>query len=402
MNFGVTRIGVHAGPALVGNFGGNRFFDYTAHGDTMNTAARLETANKYLGTRICVSAAVADGANNFRGRPVGDLLLRGRSEPLRAFEPLSAAVLGRRLQRNTLKLSLNWRPTTTRRCRRSPPWSGSTRTMRSLAFICGGCSTAARAFAWYWNESSLLRLGSGDVCGDVNLIKLFAAATAWPAGTLLGTLALAREQSKITILHSGFPNRTPIHLLIEALAKLGYENNCTAKIELLGGEGDPRRLNGLVAGIGGQRPDVIIAITSSAAVALKNAKLSIPVVFPSCPIRSGLGIVESIAHPGGNFTGVTYSEAGVGGKRLELLLDAVASTDPGRRSRIRGHSAALESIRGRRASSRGVEILSRELKILVEELELAFEDVKGADVNCRLHGRQCDVWNGKKVAGLGA
>ena len=92
VNFGVTRIGVHAGPALVGNFGGNRFFDYTAHGDTINTAARLETANKYLGTRICVSAAVAGGADNFRGRPVGDLLLRGRSEPLRAFEPLPAAV----------------------------------------------------------------------------------------------------------------------------------------------------------------------------------------------------------------------------------------------------------------------------------------------------------------------
>jgi adenylate cyclase len=92
VNFGVTRIGVHAGPALVGNFGGNRFFDYTAHGDTINTAARLETANKHLGTRICVSAAVAGGADNFRGRPVGDLLLRGRSEPLRAFEPLPAAV----------------------------------------------------------------------------------------------------------------------------------------------------------------------------------------------------------------------------------------------------------------------------------------------------------------------
>jgi class 3 adenylate cyclase len=92
VNFGATRIGVHAGPALVGNFGGNRFFDYTAYGDTINTAARLETANKFLGTRICVSATVADGADNFRGRPVGDLLLRGRSEPLRAYEPLPAAV----------------------------------------------------------------------------------------------------------------------------------------------------------------------------------------------------------------------------------------------------------------------------------------------------------------------
>jgi class 3 adenylate cyclase len=91
VHFGVTRIGVHAGPALVGNFSEIRFFDYAAYGDTINTAARLEVANKFLGTRICVSAAVADMAENFRGRPFGDLILRGRSMPLRTYEPLSPA-----------------------------------------------------------------------------------------------------------------------------------------------------------------------------------------------------------------------------------------------------------------------------------------------------------------------
>jgi adenylate cyclase len=87
--FGITRIGVHAGPAIVGNFGGGRFFDYTAYGDTINVAARLETANKQLGTRICVSAALAEGVKQFHGRPIGDLVLRGRGEVIRAFEPLS-------------------------------------------------------------------------------------------------------------------------------------------------------------------------------------------------------------------------------------------------------------------------------------------------------------------------
>jgi adenylate cyclase len=87
---GVTRIGVHAGSAIVGNFGGGRFFDYTAYGDTINIAARLETANKQLGTRICVSAVLAGKVKDFQGRPVGDLLLRGRSEVLRAYEPLPA------------------------------------------------------------------------------------------------------------------------------------------------------------------------------------------------------------------------------------------------------------------------------------------------------------------------
>ena len=95
VNFGATRIGVHAGEALVGNFGGGRLFDYTAYGDTVNIAARLEAANKILGTRICVSAAIAGGSANFQGRTVGDLVLRGRSEPLRTFEPLSEAAFAR-------------------------------------------------------------------------------------------------------------------------------------------------------------------------------------------------------------------------------------------------------------------------------------------------------------------
>ena len=92
---GVTRIGVHAGPAIVGNFGGGRFFDYTAYGDTVNVAARLEAANKQLGTRICVSATLAARAEEFRGRPVGDLILRGRTEALRAFEPLQTGAIRR-------------------------------------------------------------------------------------------------------------------------------------------------------------------------------------------------------------------------------------------------------------------------------------------------------------------
>ena len=91
IEIGVTRIGVHAGPAIVGNFGGGRYFDYTAYGDTINTAARLENANKAFGTRICVSDAVVIRAGQFRGRPLGDLLLRGKQTALRAYEPLTEA-----------------------------------------------------------------------------------------------------------------------------------------------------------------------------------------------------------------------------------------------------------------------------------------------------------------------
>lgn len=65
-----------------------------------------------------------------------------------------------------------------------------------------------------------------------------------------------------------------------------------------------------------EKNDVIVAITSPAMAALKSAKLAIPVVFACVPDPVGLGIVQTLAQPGGDFTGVTYSEAGVGGKRL--------------------------------------------------------------------------------------
>ncbi|MFZ1813789.1 MAG: adenylate/guanylate cyclase domain-containing protein [Rhizobiaceae bacterium] len=89
MNLGVTRVGVHSGPAIVGNFGGQRFFDYTAIGDTVNTAARLEGANKYFGTRLCVSGAVAEAAQTHNFRPVGDIVLKGKQTSIAALEPVA-------------------------------------------------------------------------------------------------------------------------------------------------------------------------------------------------------------------------------------------------------------------------------------------------------------------------
>jgi putative ABC transport system substrate-binding protein len=196
-------------------------------------------------------------------------------------------------------------------------------------------------------------------------------------GLLAGLIvagARAQQRVRISILHSGFPSRTPIHQLFEALSKLGLDGR-TATIDLLGGEGDPKRLSALVAQIGVQKPDVVIAITSPAAVALKEAKLTIPVVFAFVPDPVGLGIVESLAQPGANFTGVTYSESGLGGKRLELLLEAITGTtkiavfwNPS----FPGHADALENIRTS-ALARGIEVFSRELKGL-EDLEPAFDD----------------------------
>lgn len=87
---GLTRIGINTGPAIVGNFGGENFFDFAAYGAAVNTAARLEAANKLLGTRICVSQSVVDKCPDFQGRPSGTLMLAGHAGTVQAYEPLPA------------------------------------------------------------------------------------------------------------------------------------------------------------------------------------------------------------------------------------------------------------------------------------------------------------------------
>jgi len=88
--WGHTRIGVHCGEVIVGNFGGKALFDYRALGDPINTAARLESVNRHLGTRVCVSQAIMDGCAGVPVRLVGRLVLKGKQQALQAYEPLVA------------------------------------------------------------------------------------------------------------------------------------------------------------------------------------------------------------------------------------------------------------------------------------------------------------------------
>ena len=88
MNWGITRIGVHTATAIVGNIGGSVRFDYTSVGDAVNTAARLEGINKLFGTRACVSEAIVENCPDLHFRPIGELLLKGKTESLKIYEPL--------------------------------------------------------------------------------------------------------------------------------------------------------------------------------------------------------------------------------------------------------------------------------------------------------------------------
>jgi adenylate cyclase len=88
----VQRIGLNSGRTVVGNIGSRRRFNYTASGDTVVLASRLEGANKYFDTSILASEATmaATGAT-FAWREIDTIRVKGRAQPVRVFEPLAEA-----------------------------------------------------------------------------------------------------------------------------------------------------------------------------------------------------------------------------------------------------------------------------------------------------------------------
>ena len=81
-----TRIGLHAGPILLGNIGTAEHFEYRAVGDIVNTAARLQALNKTFGTSILASRETTDGLSEFLVRELGQFRLPGKNLPTAVVE----------------------------------------------------------------------------------------------------------------------------------------------------------------------------------------------------------------------------------------------------------------------------------------------------------------------------
>jgi putative ABC transport system substrate-binding protein len=143
-----------------------------------------------------------------------------------------------------------------------------------------------------------------------------------------GVIADAQQPKKVPrigvlVSASASASVSRIHAFRQGLHALGYIEGKNIIIEYRYAEGNPNRLQELVAELVRLKVDVIVTDTSRAIDAAKNATKTIPVVFTSPTDPVGDGQVSSLAQPGGNLTGLSILAPELNGKRLELLKETL-------------------------------------------------------------------------------
>ena len=119
-------------------------------------------------------------------------------------------------------------------------------------------------------------------------------------------------------------NRGPyVDALRQGLRDLGYVEGKNFVIEYRGAEGKPDRTPSLVTELVQLKVDVLVVPTALSILAAKQATKTIPIVMVTQVDPVATGLVDSLAHPGGNITGLATLQRELGGKRLELLKEVV-------------------------------------------------------------------------------
>jgi len=136
--------------------------------------------------------------------------------------------------------------------------------------------------------------------------------------------AQARRAAQVGVLLYGTPvGDTQLAGLRHGLRELGYVEGDSLALELRSAAGRPERLRDLAADLARLRPDVIVALGSEAAPFARQASSAVPVVIVTSADPVEAGLVASLTRPGGHVTGVTFTTADIGGKRLQLLREAM-------------------------------------------------------------------------------
>jgi putative tryptophan/tyrosine transport system substrate-binding protein len=155
-----------------------------------------------------------------------------------------------------------------------------------------------------------------------DFITLLGGAAAWP----LGARAQHGERvRRIAVLVGATANDPEAPSSLEAfrhtLSQLGWKEGVSVRIDFRWGGGDPDRIHAYAKELIDTAPDVAVADSTPAALALQRESRTTPIIFIQAGNPIGSGLVANLARPGGNLTGFTNYVPSMGGKWLELLKE---------------------------------------------------------------------------------
>ena len=186
---------------------------------------------------------------------------------------------------------------------------------------------------------------------------LGGAATLWPV--------ISHAQQPVPVI--GYLDASGLPRWFEAFQRglndLGYVQGRTIAIELRSAAGEAKRLPDLAAELVRLRPKVIVASGSPAAIAARDVTATIPIVFTFATDPVGIGLVASLARPGGNITGQSNQAAGLVGKRLQLLAEMVPGAS-------RFGAVWTPSFTANHADFQEMQAAANELRLVLDSLEV--------------------------------
>jgi len=150
------------------------------------------------------------------------------------------------------------------------------------------------------------------------------------ASALLAPFHSRAQQQKIAVVGYLSPvvpqNNSDFRLeaFRQGMREQGYVEGKDYRLEVRWGEGKLERMNALAAELVRMKPDVIVAFSSPSVLAARQATQTIPIVMPVSSDPVGDGLVGSLAHPGGNLTGLSLMAPELGAKRLQLLKQVLS------------------------------------------------------------------------------
>ena len=148
------------------------------------------------------------------------------------------------------------------------------------------------------------------------------AAAAWPLAARAQQREKMRRIGVLMNLAADDPvSQARMNAFVQALQQSGWTDGVNVRIDTRWAAADPERFRRYATELVALAPDVILASTSPSVAAVQQASHAVPIVFANVTDPVGQGFVESLARPGGNTTGFSVYEYGIGPKWLELLKE---------------------------------------------------------------------------------